>query len=83
MKKELKWIPIIYLVHKTVDMPFLNRHSKAQIQANPELKKVDYENAKKLQKDFLEILLQHSALLKELDTLSKSICAGISPTLIY
>ena len=52
MKKELKWIPIIYLVHKTVDMPFLNRHSKAQIQANPELKKVDYENAKKAAKRF-------------------------------
>ena len=52
MKKELKWIPIIYLVHKTVDMPFLNRHSKSQIKANPELKKVDYENAKKAAKRF-------------------------------
>ena len=52
MKKELQWIPIIYLVHKTVDMPFLNRHSKAQIKANPELKKVDYENAKKAAKRF-------------------------------
>ena len=52
MKKELKWIPIIYLVHKTGDMPFLNRHSKVQIQANPELKKVHYENAKKAAKRF-------------------------------
>ena len=52
MKKELQWIPIIYLVHKTIDMPFLNRHSRAQIQANPELKKVDYENAKKAAKRF-------------------------------
>jgi len=52
MKKELQWIPIIYLVHKTVDMPFLNRHSRAQIQANPELKKVDYENAKIAAKRF-------------------------------
>ena len=52
MKKELQWIPIIYLVHKTIDMPFLNRHSKAQIQANPELKKVDYDNAKKAAKRF-------------------------------
>ncbi len=52
MKKELQWIPIIYLVHKTVDMPFLNRHSKAQILANPELKRVDYENAKKAAKRF-------------------------------
>ena len=52
MKKELQWIPIIYLVHKTVDMPFLYRHSRAQINANPELKKVDYENAKKAAKRF-------------------------------
>jgi 1-acyl-sn-glycerol-3-phosphate acyltransferase len=52
MKKDLQWIPIIYLVHKTVDMPFLNRHSRAQIQANPELKKVDFENAKKAAKRF-------------------------------
>ena len=52
MKKELQWIPVIYLVHKTVDMPFLNRHSRAQIQANPELKKVDYENAKIAAKRF-------------------------------
>ena len=52
MKKQLQWIPIIYLVHKTVDMPFLNRHSRAQIQANPELKRVDYENAKKAAKRF-------------------------------
>ena len=52
MKKELQWIPIIYLVHKTVDMPFLNRHSRAQIQADPELKKVDFENAKIAAKRF-------------------------------
>ena len=52
MKKELQWIPIIYLVHKTVDMPFLNRHSRAQILANPEFKRVDYENAKKAAKRF-------------------------------
>ena len=52
MKKELKWIPIIYLVHKTIDMPFLNRHSQKQIQANPELKKLDYQNAEIAAKRF-------------------------------
>ena len=52
MKKELQWIPIIYLVHKTIDMPFLNRHSRAQIQANPELKKIDFKNAKIAAKRF-------------------------------
>ena len=55
MKKELKWIPIIYLVHKTVDMPFLNRHTQAQVKSNPELKKLDYENAKKAALEYSEI----------------------------
>ena len=73
-------IPIIYLVHKTVDMPFLNRHSRAQILANPELKRVDYENAK-ASKDFLEIPQQHLASLKELDLLPKAFSQG-PPTLI-
>jgi len=52
MKKELQWIPIIFLVHKTIDMPFLNRHSQKQIQENPALKKLDYENAQKAAKRF-------------------------------
>jgi 1-acyl-sn-glycerol-3-phosphate acyltransferase len=52
MKKELQWIPIIYLVHKTIDMPFLNRHSQKQIQANPDLKKLDYRNAEIAAKRF-------------------------------
>ena len=52
MKKELQWIPIIYLVHKTIDMPFLNRHSQKQIQANPDLKKLDYQSAEIAAKRF-------------------------------
>jgi 1-acyl-sn-glycerol-3-phosphate acyltransferase len=52
MKKELQWIPIIYLVHKTIDMPFLSRHSQKQIQADPELKTLDYQNAKIAAKRF-------------------------------
>jgi 1-acyl-sn-glycerol-3-phosphate acyltransferase len=83
MKKELQWIPIIYLVHKTVDMPFLNRHSKAQIQANPELKKLILKMQKKPQKDSLEILLQHLALLKELDLISRSMLHRNLHTPIY
>ena len=46
IKKELRWIPIIYLIHKTIDMPFLNRHSPDKIQNNPSLKMHDFENAK-------------------------------------
>ena len=76
MKKELQWIPIIYLVHKTVDMPFLNRHSKAQIQANPELKKLTMKMQRKLQKDFLEIPTAFSFAEGTRFT-SKSILPGI------
>lgn len=46
IKKELRWIPIIYLIHKTIDMPFLNRHSPTKIQNNPALRTHDFENAK-------------------------------------
>ena len=28
MKKELAWIPFIFLANKTFNMPFVNRHSK-------------------------------------------------------
>ena len=52
MKKELKWIPIIYLVHKTIDMPFLNSHKPGEIRSNPSLKTLDFENAKAAAKKF-------------------------------
>ena len=44
MKKELSWIPFIYLANKNLNMPFVNRHSKKQIIKNPKLRLQDYEN---------------------------------------
>ena len=44
MKKELSWIPFIYLANKKLNMPFVNRHSKKQITKNPHLRLQDYEN---------------------------------------
>ena len=52
MKDELKWIPILYLVHKTVDMPFLKRHSMKSVKKNPELRKLDMIAAQKAAKRF-------------------------------
>lgn len=52
IKKELRWIPVIYLIHKTIDMPFLNRHSPDEIQDNPDLRKHDFESAKIAAKKF-------------------------------
>ena len=53
MKDELKWIPILYLVHKTVDMPFLKRHSMKSLKKNPELRKLDMIAAQKAAKELL------------------------------
>ena len=47
MKKELAWIPFIFLANKTLNMPFVNRHSKKAIEKNPDLRFKDYENTLK------------------------------------
>ena len=53
MKKELKWIPFIYLANKTLNMPFVNRHSKREIEKNPNLRFKDYQNTLEACKRFM------------------------------
>ena len=53
MKKELWWIPFIFLANKTLNMPFVNRHSKEEVKKNPSLRTKDYENTIKSCKRFL------------------------------
>ena len=53
MKKELWWIPFVFLANKTLNMPFVNRHSKSAIEKNPSLRTKDYENTLKSCKRFL------------------------------
>ena len=53
MKKELAWIPFIFLANKTLNMPFVNRHSKKQLEKNPNLRFKDYENTLLACKRFL------------------------------
>lgn len=53
MKKELWWIPFVFLANKTLNMPFVNRHSKAAIDKDPSLRTKDYENTLKSCKRFL------------------------------
>jgi 1-acyl-sn-glycerol-3-phosphate acyltransferase len=43
LKKELIWVPIIGLACVILDMPFMKRHSKEAIAANPALKQQDLE----------------------------------------
>ncbi len=53
MKKELWWIPFVFLANKTLNMPFVNRHSKKAIEKDPSLRTKDYENTLKSCKRFL------------------------------
>ena len=53
MKKELAWIPFIFLANKTLNMPFVNRHSKKELEKNPNLRNKDYQNTLKACKRFL------------------------------
>ncbi|MBL6818151.1 MAG: 1-acyl-sn-glycerol-3-phosphate acyltransferase [SAR86 cluster bacterium] len=53
MKKELAWIPFIFLANKTLNMPFVKRHSKKELEKNPNLRNKDYENTLKSCKRFL------------------------------
>jgi 1-acyl-sn-glycerol-3-phosphate acyltransferase len=53
MKKELAWIPFVFLANKTLNMPFVNRHSKKQLEENPNLRFKDYENTLLACKRFL------------------------------
>ena len=53
MKKELWWIPFVLLANKALNMPFVNRHSKKEIEKNPSLRTRDYENTIKSCKRFL------------------------------
>tara|TARA_B100000767_G_C19743911_1_gene527550 strand:+ start:589 stop:1467 length:879 start_codon:yes stop_codon:yes gene_type:complete len=52
MKKELAWIPFVFLANKTLNMPFVNRHSKNELERNPSLRFKDYENTLKACKRF-------------------------------
>ena len=47
MKDVLKWIPIVSIVGWALDMPFLKRYSKEQIDKNPRLRGKDLEQMKK------------------------------------
>ena len=47
MKDGLKWIPIVWIVGWTLDMPFLKRYSEEKIKKNPSLKGKDIEKMKK------------------------------------
>ena len=52
MKKELWWIPFVFLANTTLNMPFVHRHSREALKKNPELRYKDYESTIKSCKRF-------------------------------
>ncbi len=47
MKDVLKWIPIVWVVGWSMNMPFLKRYSKEKLRRNPELRGKDVASMKK------------------------------------
>src|SRR5690606_7096144 len=47
LKQELIWVPILGIAWIALDFPFMKRHTKEQIEKNPELKSADIETTKK------------------------------------
>lgn len=55
LKQELLWVPIIGLGCWVLDMPFMKRYSKAQLQKNPALKGKDIETTQEKCEKFRHI----------------------------
>ncbi|MDB5987630.1 MAG: acyltransferase [Nevskia sp.] len=47
LKKELIWIPLVGFLCWALDMPFMQRHSRAAVAANPNLKNEDLETTRR------------------------------------
>ena len=71
MKHVLIWVPVIGLAWWALDMPFLKRYTKEEIQENPELRGKDIKAMEKSLKGIVDILFQFLVLLKEQDLLKR------------
>jgi 1-acyl-sn-glycerol-3-phosphate acyltransferase len=47
LKQELFWVPLIGIACWGLEMPFMKRHSKAALEANPALRKEDLETTRR------------------------------------
>lgn len=47
IKRQLIWVPLLGLAWWALELPFMRRHSKAQIEANPELRMEDIETTRR------------------------------------
>lgn len=53
LKSQLIWVPLLGLAWWALDFPFMSRHSKSQIQKNPELAGKDIEATRKACEKFV------------------------------
>jgi 1-acyl-sn-glycerol-3-phosphate acyltransferase len=47
LKRQLIWIPLLGLAWWALELPFMRRHSPAQIEANPQLRMADIETTRR------------------------------------
>ena len=64
MKKDLWWLPPVFLANVTLNMPFVNRHSKEELEKNPDLRFKDYNNTIASANDFQGNQQQYLVLQK-------------------
>jgi 1-acyl-sn-glycerol-3-phosphate acyltransferase len=55
IKSQLFWVPFLGIAWWALDMPFMKRHSREKVAANPALKGRDLENARKACEKFRNI----------------------------
>jgi 1-acyl-sn-glycerol-3-phosphate acyltransferase len=47
IKRELRWVPVLGLAWWALDMPFLKRHTRDELERRPELRGVDLETTRR------------------------------------
>jgi 1-acyl-sn-glycerol-3-phosphate acyltransferase len=55
IKKELRWVPVLGLAWWALDMPFMKRYSRAELERRPELRGVDLETTRRACERFRDL----------------------------
>jgi 1-acyl-sn-glycerol-3-phosphate acyltransferase len=55
IKKELRWVPVLGLAWWALDMPFMKRYSREELERRPELRGVDLETTRRACERFRDL----------------------------
>jgi 1-acyl-sn-glycerol-3-phosphate acyltransferase len=55
IKKELRWVPVLGLAWWALDMPFMKRYSRAELERRPELRGVDLATTRRACQRFRDV----------------------------